>query len=106
MKKNTTLLTLLLSGAMILSAFAIFHQAKAADTTDETYYLPAEVVEILDHTTVFGQVDGPAPSSLTYEKAGIYSSTIPYLLTMDSMGTEDPADDEILVVWGCMSGVS
>jgi hypothetical protein len=31
-----------------------------------------------------------------------YYDDIPYLLTMDSQGTDSPLDDSIVVVWGCM----
>ena len=92
--------------AILVPALAALHAARAAESETTLYYLEAEVVEVLDHSTVFGQVDGPTPSSNTYETAGIYSASIPYLLTMDTMGTSDPSDDKILVVWGCMSGES
>ena len=49
--------------------------------------------------TVFGQVDGKQPTEYVYSVSGIYPDGVPYLLTMDTLGTETPADDEILVVW-------
>lgn len=104
MKKNPILAAAVLGTGLLLPVLSAAHQVRAAESGAELYYLEAEVVEILDCSTRFGQVDGPEPSSLTYETEGNYDAAIPYLLTMDSMGTEDPADDQILVVWGCMSG--
>ena len=101
---KTCILAAALCAGVLIPALAALHHAQAAESETALYYLEAEVVDVLDHATVFGQVDGPAPSSITYEAAGVYTADIPYLLTMDSMGTSDPADDEILVVWGCMSG--
>lgn len=106
MKKKHILASAVLCAALLIPAFSAIHQARAAEGKTGLYYLEAEVVKSLEHSTLFGQVDGPEPSSLTYETSGSYDAAIPYLLTMDSMGTEDPADDEILVVWGCMSGIS
>lgn len=104
MKRTRILAAAILSAVALPAAFASVLQARATETETALYYLEAEVVENLEHTTRFGLVDGPEPSSLTYETAGNYDASIPYLLTMDSMGTEDPSDDQIVVVWGCMSG--
>ena len=51
---------------------------------------------------VFATVDGAEPTECTYGRTGNYREDVPYLLTMDSMGTEAPEDDEILVVWQCV----
>lgn len=106
MKKMRILASAVLCAVLLIPAFSAIRRAQAAEGQTELYYLEAEVVEILEETTRFGHVDGPEPSSLTYETPGNYDDSIPYLLTMDSMGTEDPSDDEILVVWGCMSGAA
>lgn len=106
MKKMRILAAAVLCAALLIPALSAIRRVRAAEGWTELYYLEAEVVETLEHTTRFGHVDGPEPSSFIYETPGTYDAAIPYLLTMDSMGTEDPADDEILVVWGCMSGIS
>lgn len=97
-----------ITAAAMLCAAALFPAAtalsQAAEPESDLYYLEAEVVETLGNATRFGQVDGREPSSLTYQTPGLFSPDIPYLLTMDTIGTADPEDDEILVVWGCMTG--
>lgn len=97
MKKTyKVLITLLLAGTAILGIAALAHQRSLSE---DTYYLPAEVVRSQAGATVFGQVDGEQPTEYVYSVSGIYPDGVPYLLTMDTLGTETPADDEILVVW-------
>ena len=97
MKKTyKALIALLLVGTAIFSIAALAHQRLLSD---DTYYLPAEVVSNQADATVFGQVDGEQPAKYVYSISGMYPDGVPYLLTMDTLGTEDPADDEILVVW-------
>ena len=97
MKKTyKVLMTLLLAGTAILGIAALAHQRSLSE---DTYYLPAEVVSSQAGVTIFGQVDGEQPTNYVYSVSGTYPDGVPYLLTMDTLGTETPADDEILVVW-------
>ena len=79
-------------------------RAESAPLQEELYYLPAEVVDTQDGQTRFAQIDGESPTLYIYTVPGIFPDHIPYLLTMDTQGTDSPADDTVLVVWGCMSG--
>ena len=97
--------------ALVLTAAAatmyIALPAAGAERTappEEIYYLPAEVVSIQDGQTRFAQIDGEAPTEYIYTVPGAFPDHIPYLLAMDTQGTDTPADDIVLVVWGCMSG--
>ena len=74
---------------------------RASALPEELYYLEAEVVEQQADYAVFATVDGAEPTECTYGRTGNYREDVPYLLTMGSMGTEAPEDDEILVVWQC-----
>ena len=97
MKKTyKVLITLLLAGTAILGIAALAHQRSLSE---DTYYLPAEVVSSQAGVTSFGQVDGEQPTNYVSSVSGTYPDGVPYLLTMDTLGTETPADDEILVVW-------
>ena len=97
MKKTyKVLITLLLAGTAILGIAALAHQRSLSDDTSS---LPAEVVSSQAGVTIFGQVDGEQPTNYVYSVSGTYPDGVPYLLTMDTLGTETPADDEILVVW-------
>ena len=79
-------------------------RAESAPLQEELYYLPAEVVDTQDGQTRFAQIDAEDPTLYIYTVPGIFPDHIPYLLTMDTQGTDSPADDTVLVVWGCMSG--
>lgn len=68
--------------------------------TSLEYYLSCEIVATNETSTYFGTVD--------QDKVQIYAvctggnewpDDVPYLLHMDSMGTEDVTDDEVLMVW-------
>lgn len=97
MKKTyKALIALLLTGIALLGIAVLAHQRPRSQNA---YYLPAEVVNSQDGTTVFGQVDGEQPTEYVYSISGTYPDGVPYLLSMSSLGTEDPSDDEILVVW-------
>lgn len=77
-------------------------EVRASELPDGLYYLEAEVVEQQADYAVFATVDGAEPTECTYARTGNYREDVPYLLTMDSMGTAAPEDDEILVVWQCV----
>ena len=97
------LVWMLLLGAAA-SAGGINREVRASDLPDGLYYLAAEVVEQRADYAVFGTVDGRGPTECTYTRPGNYREDVPYLLTMDSMGTEEAGDDEIVVVWQCADG--
>ena len=97
----------------ILAALALFAaviwiappvQAGDPALPETLYYLSAEVVSIQDGQTRFAQIDGETPTLYIYDVPGTFPEDIPYLLTMDSQGTATPADDAVVVVWGCLSG--
>lgn len=97
MKKTyKALIALLMTGIALLGIAVLAHQRPRSQNA---YYLPAEVVNSQDGTTVFGQVDGEQPTEYVYSISGTYPDGVPYLLSMSSLRTEDPSDDEILVVW-------
>ena len=104
MKKRWVAMALLTCAAAVSVLSMWSRDVRAAEPVTETYYLQAEVIGHQDGETIFGQVDGLEPSDDTYTTQGSYADDIPYLLTMDTMGTDDPSDDQILVVWGCMDG--
>ena len=81
MKKTyKVLITLLLAGTAILGIAALAHQRSLSE---DTYYLPAEVVSSQAGVTIFGQVDGEQPTNYVYSVSGTYPDGVPYLLTMD-----------------------
>lgn len=73
-------------------------QASTAEiqTSDTCYYLPAEIVATNDTSTYFGCENGQI-YYITSDDA--WADDVPYLLYMDGMGTDDPTDDAILVIW-------
>lgn len=77
----------------VLCATGFYNQ----NETPDIYYMQAEAIYTDAGGTVFGRVD----SNNTYrcEKSTYMRNDIPYILTMDSNGTEDISDDSILCVW-------
>jgi hypothetical protein len=66
----------------------------------DTYYLPCEIVAANDYCTYFGTVDSDSQKIYAVETGDhIWPDDVPYLLHMDSKGTKDTKDDEVLVVW-------
>lgn len=61
------------------------------------YYSPAIVVNSEYGRTIFELENGNM-----YEVYGEYSEDYPYLLTMNSIGDEDPVNDIVCVVWQCV----
>ena len=60
---------------------------------NELYYMPAEVISEGDWQAFRGS------NGMVYEWPERVLEDVPYLLTMDSKGTKEWYDDEILVVW-------
>ena len=66
----------------------------------DTYYLPCEVVATNDYCTYFGTVDSDSQEIFAVETGDhIWPDDVPHLLHIDSKGTKDAKDDEVLVVW-------
>lgn len=57
------------------------------------YYMPAEVISEGDWQAFRGS------NGMVYEWSERVFEDVPYLLTMDSKGTKEWYDDEILVIW-------
>ena len=97
------LATLFLVGIGVLGLFGLSSlQAKACDfeldegiawASDGLYYMPAEVISEGDWQAFRGS------NGMVYEWNERVSEDFQYLLTMDSRGTKEWYDDEILVVW-------
>lgn len=88
-------------GILGLAGFSSLH-ANACDftldegiawTSDGLYYMPAEVISDGDWQAFRGS------NGMVYEWQERVSEASEYLLTMDSKGTKELWDDEILVVW-------
>lgn len=85
-------------GIMLAFAFCMFtcvFLSYRYDKSTNQYYLEAEVLatDSTSKVTVFTSEQGK------YSVQGVYYDIAPYLLTMDDKGTNDTADDEIIVVW-------
>lgn len=113
MKKNTkgwiywTFLTLFLYGLGILELFVLGSiDAEACNfeldegiswCSDGLYYMPGEPISEGDWSAFRGS------NGMVYEYDhdvfGDDLEDVPYLLTMDSKGTKEWYDDEILVIW-------
>lgn len=74
-------------------------QSQDVQNVDTTYYQEAEVVAYNDTSVYFGTTDNNIFHIEMNDTE--YPDTVPYLLHMDSMGTDDISDDEIIVVWRC-----
>ena len=78
------------------------------DLPDNMYYLGVEIVNIETledgiYQYEFGVVDMDWIGILYLYRADYQlDMDVPYMLTMDSMGTEDKLDDQIVVVWACV----
>lgn len=79
---------------------AILLTALNSNKPDEFYYLPCEVVAANETSTYFGTVDSDIQQIYAAATGSHrWPDDVPYLLYMDSMGTKEQNDDEILVVW-------
>lgn len=97
------LAALFLVGIGVLGLFGLSSlQAKACDfeldegiawASDRLYYMPAEIISEGDWQAFRGS------NGMVYEWIERVSEDFQYLLTMDSKGTKEWYDDEILVVW-------
>lgn len=73
---------------------------KGYSTDDDTYYLPCEIVAQNETSTYFGTVDAEYQEIYAVEtRCHEWPDDVPYLLYMDSKGTDDVRDDEVLCVW-------
>ena len=74
-----------------------------SDKDDGFYYYQAEIIVQSDGIVTFGGVDVENPQAYVYNAGKELNPDVPYLLTMDGMGTDDVSDDSIVVVWACMN---
>ena len=64
--------------------------------TPEFQYVPAEYIAENATSTYFGTQDG---NIFYVDRMPLIDKNVPYLLGMDTKGTSDVTDDEILTVW-------
>ena len=78
------------------------------DLPEDMYYLGVEIVNVEPfedgvYQYEFGVVDMDWINTLyLYHTDYQLDMDVPYMLTIDSMGTEDKLDDQIVVVWACV----
>lgn len=82
---------------------------EAETVVEPMYYQPAELIDeylCMDGsyyiTFIFAETENDG-NIFIWESEGSLPDDIPYLLCMDSKGTKEITDDEIIVVWGCMN---
>lgn len=89
----------------------VVEEEKVYNTTlpEGMYYLGVEIIEKCDYLDgkyqySFGVVDDPeyAGHIFIYVTESDLLINVPYILTMDSMGTDEILDDQIVVVWACV----
>lgn len=88
--------------ALAASVFFLdgFMMGSSAPNQEDLYYLPCEVVATNEASTYFGAVDQDTQQIYAVNTGDHqWPDDVPYLLHVDSMGTKDVTDDEILVVW-------
>lgn len=64
--------------------------------TPYVQYVPAEYIAENETSTYFGTEDG---NIFYVDRMSLIDRNVPYLLGMDTKGTSDVKDDEILTVW-------
>lgn len=69
----------------------------------EFYYYQAEIIAQSDGIVTFGGVDVENPQIYIYNAGKELDCDVPYLLTMDNIGTDDISDDIVVVVWACVN---
>lgn len=87
----------LMFGALLILAAGIMFGKGLPDLDDNVRYIPAEIVATNDESTYFGTPDG----HIYAVETGLHRwpDDVPYLLNVDTNGTDERTDDEILVVW-------
>lgn len=80
--------------AVVYMIFA-WHMGK--NQTPAFQYVPAEYIAENETSTYFGTEDG---NIFYVDRMPLIDKDIPYLLGMDTNGTSDITDDEIITVWG------
>lgn len=84
-------------GIMLVFAAGIVFGIGITDTDDSVRYIPAEIVATNDTSTYFGTPDGHIYAVET--RLHYWPDDVPYLLDVNTNGTDDKTDDEVLVVW-------
>ena len=99
-----TIYMVILTICVLFLVYAAITGVSEMDEVSDFYYYQAEVVSQSDGTVVFGGVDVENPQLFAWKSTSeSINMDVPYLLTMDSKGTETMDDDEILVVWACVN---
>lgn len=75
-------------------AILAFHAGK--ELGPDIQYIPAEYVAENETSTYFGTEDG---NIFYVDRIPLINRNVPYLLSMDTQGTQDVTDDVILTVW-------
>lgn len=75
-------------------AILAFHAGK--ELGPDIQYIPAEYVAENETSTYFGTEDG---NIFYVDRIPLINRNVPYLLGMDTQGTQDVTDDVILTVW-------
>lgn len=82
---------------------------EAETVVEPMYYQPADLIDEylgedgVYHITFIMTENENDGNIYLWDSEGILPDDIPYLLCMDSKGTKEITDDEIIVVWGCMN---
>ena len=80
----------------ILMGFGITIASESAVYTETSVYVPAEIVAENENYTFFSTNDGHI---FCVDKNENWPTDVPYLLDVETHGTDDVTDDEVLVVW-------
>lgn len=88
---------------LIFIGVSIVMFTNTSDKNDGFYYYQAEIIAQSDGIVTFGGVDVENPQVYVYNAGKELNPDVPYLLTMDGMGTDDVTDDNIVVVWACVN---
>ena len=99
-----TIYMVILTICILFLVHAAITGVSETEEVSDFYYYQAEVVSQSNGTVVFGGVDVENPQLFAWKSTSeSINIDVPYLLTMDSKGTETTDDDEILVVWACVN---
>ena len=84
---------------MCMICVAVFSLYKGNKELSDFYYYPCEIIAQNEQSTYFGGVDIKNAPIYFCETDPDWEVDTCYLLYMDSKGTPEREDDEILVVW-------
>ena len=81
---------------LLIVSFSSYCFYTGKNLCPDIQYIPAEYVAENETSTYFGTEDG---NIFYVDRIPLINRNVPYLLGMDTNGTEDVADDAILTVW-------